>query len=239
LVREIVNFIDARQYAITIALLYILLLAGGLWHVTGVFETQMRLLATPMVVGLTVLLLLDNYKSLSRHDGPDTFKTPWFYLAGTGLVLFIGYLMELLGIWTGAIFGQYRYGTTLQPMLFGVPLFIGCAWYNMLNCSSAIQQKIFRQSSMHKPVLSAVVTGLLMVLFDYIMEPAAVRLNYWSWEQIQVPWQNYLAWFGIGFLLAYATQKAGIIARQRSNLAVHAYMAQLAYFLIVSLGLSG
>jgi putative membrane protein len=40
--------------------------------------------------------------------------------------------------------------------------------------------------------------GLLALAFDFILEPVATELNYWSWEEGNIPVQNYIAWFVIG-----------------------------------------
>ncbi|MDZ7635723.1 MAG: carotenoid biosynthesis protein [Bacteroidales bacterium] len=34
-----------------------------------------------------------------------------------------------------------------------------------------------------------------MVLYDLFLEPAAMRLDMWSWDGDRVPARNYLAWF--------------------------------------------
>jgi putative membrane protein len=49
----------------------------------------------------------------------------------------------------------------------------------------------------------AIFTATLATLFDVLLEPAAVGLNYWIWtltaDPFNVPIQNYIAWFLISF----------------------------------------
>jgi putative membrane protein len=51
-----------------------------------------------------------------------------------------------------------------------------------------------------------------MTFFDYLMEPAAIKLGYWVWQGSVIPFQNYLAWFVLGLLFAFlfSTQKIGL-----------------------------
>jgi putative membrane protein len=36
---------------------------------------------------------------------------------------------------------------------------------------------------------------VVLVVFDLILEPAAVKTGMWNWSNGDVPFQNYLAWF--------------------------------------------
>jgi uncharacterized membrane protein len=67
------------------------------------------------------------------------------------------------------------------------------------------------------------------------MEPAAMKLGYWTWHDGIVPWRNYLAWFVFGFILSYIGLRLGLLMEKSSSLAVHAYVAQLGYFMLVKL----
>jgi putative membrane protein len=37
--------------------------------------------------------------------------------------------------------------------------------------------------------------------FDFILEPVAVKLQFWSWENGQIPLLNYICWFTISAIL--------------------------------------
>jgi len=215
--------LDRQQ--IKIIVLYILLLAGGLWHILGVLQTTMRLLAAPLLIALCLLLCLEY---LREH------RNRKFIFWGI-FVCVTCFLIELIGVKTGVIFGSYSYGETLQPLLWGIPVAIGFAWLAMLISSAAISQYLLPARFFTKPFVSAVAIALLMVIFDLFMEPAATKLGYWTWESKNIPLRNYLAWFAFGFILSYIGLRLGLFIKKPSSLALHAYIAQLCYFVLVSL----
>lgn len=227
---------------IVISLLYILLLAGGLWHVLGLFQTIMKILAAPMIAGLALLLY---YKTL--HTQPNSLQVnktaqsvtqnaQRVKVAGWSLAVLVGsYFVELLGVRSGVIFGSYAYGDTLQPMLGNVPLVIGCAWLNMLLGSAALAQRILPQRFYTRPLWQAVAIAAFMVFFDVFMEPAAMQLGYWQWHADEIPFRNFFAWFVFGLMLAYWGARWQIFSPRIASIPMHAYFAQLGYFTIVNL----
>jgi putative membrane protein len=47
-----------------------------------------------------------------------------------------------------------------------------------------------------KSMLLRVLSGAaLLVILDFLIEPVAMRLDYWHWDGNEVPLQNYLCWF--------------------------------------------
>ena len=217
--------IALNQTKIKITLLYILLLAGGLWHMLGVLQTTMRLLAAPLLIALCLLLC---FEYLREH--PKSKFIFW------GLFVCVTcFLIELIGVKTGVIFGSYFYGTTLQPRLWGIPVAIGFAWLAMLISSAAISQYLLPARFFTKPFVVAVTIALLMIVFDLFMEPAATKLGYWTWKSENIPLQNYVAWFAFGFILSYIGLRLDLFTNKSSSLAMHAYIAQLCYFVLVSL----
>ena len=144
--------------------------------------------------------------------------------------------IEWLGVQTGEIFGSYTYGQTLRPSMGGVPISIGCAWFVMLIASTTVAQKIAPKSLAEGSRFKlAFLVALLMVCFDLLMEPAAVKLDYWTWMDDHIPLQNYLVWFGLSFIFATVGLQTRIFRRQLPQIATHFYFAQLAYFGLVIL----
>ena len=134
------------------------------------------------------------------------------------------------------IFGSYVYGQTLQPSMGGVPISIGSAWFVMLIASTAVAQKIAPKSvaeGFRFKIASLV--ALLMVCFDLLMEPAAVKLDYWTWMNDPIPLRNYLVWFGLSFIFARIGFQVGVFRQQLPRIAFHCYFAQLLYFGLVTL----
>ena len=42
-----------------------------------------------------------------------------------------------------------------------------------------------------------------MLIFDIIMEPVAIKSQFWVWEGGDIPIYNYVCWFIIGFILQF------------------------------------
>ncbi|RPI03628.1 MAG: carotenoid biosynthesis protein, partial [Calditrichaeota bacterium] len=200
-----------------IAPLYFFLITGGIWHLTGLFQTLMRWSAAPMMMVLTVFLLIKLLKinQLNR-------KRAWIWSA---LVFGGGLFFETVGVKTGQIFGIYHYGDILQPQVAGVPVAIGFAWLGIQISSLAVAQRIV--PSFVAQWISAIPTALLMLLFDAFMEPAAVYLNYWKWASSHPPLQNYAAWLLIGLLFSFVGARFNLTRNRLPLFAVHAYFAQL------------
>lgn len=211
------------QHKIKIIGIYTLLLAGGLWHLLGVLQNAMRWLAAPMIIALCLLLCAEHLHAQRNRK---------FILWGAGVCI-MTFMIELAGVKTGALFGSYVYGETLQPQLWKVPLAIGFAWLALLISATVVSQYLLPYPFLQKPALAALLIALLMVLFDFFMEPAATKLGYWTWNTGAIPWQNYFAWFVFGFILSYIGLRLGLFMKKASPVAAHAYFAQLGYFMLV------
>lgn len=232
-----------KQETIAVVLIYIFMLAGGLWHALDILQAEMRLLASPMIIGLGLLLFGDYLRNLhfektnskAPGEGLNAKQAARRFVVWSILVVLFGFLIELAGVKTGVVFGRYRYGGTLQPALAEVPLAIGFAWLAMLLCSGALTARVLSHVKTPNLVLQAGVIAGFMLLFDFFMEPAAMKLNYWQWQDGTVPPRNYLAWFVTGYALAFSGLRTQFWRAQTSIISVHAYIAQLGYFSIVNL----
>jgi len=210
-----------------IFLLYFLLLAGGLWHVLGWFQDLMRLLAGPMLMALALVTLA----TMTATGTSNAWKRrSWLYSLA---VVVTSHYIEWYGVRSGLIFGSYNYGRILQPQVAGVPLAIGFAWLVMIWSSAAVAQRLLPQKLRRHALAFIMATAVLMVAFDAVMEPAAMKLGYWTWRGGEIPAQNYLAWFALS--LAYAASGWGLrlFAEKLPALAGHVYTAQLCYFILV------
>jgi putative membrane protein len=109
-----------------------------------------------------------------------------------------GYFLEVIGVKTGLLFGEYSYGSSLGVKVLDTPLMIGVNWIMLVYLSSMIARRIFEN-----PWLITGLAALLMTGLDVLIEPFAIRFDLWSWEAVHVPVQNYLMWFIISFLMNY------------------------------------
>ena len=155
----------------------------------------------------------------------------------------IGFAAEVTGVNTALLFGKYSYSGILGMQLFNVPLIIGLNWFIIIYCTGTITQvyedymlkKISEQGMEMKQqlrFLSFIVdAALLILLFDCVMEPAAVKLGYWQWEQNTIPLYNYVCWILISALLLFLFRKLNV-ARQ-NIFAVHLFIIQFLFFWIL------
>ena len=107
------------------------------------------------------------------------------------LCFVIGIMVEVAGVNTGLLFGEYKYGTVLGYKLKNVPLIIGVNWFVIIYCCgisihTLLMKAINRISADGgtKPktlrALSVIIDGATLALFfDWVMEPVAIKLGYW------------------------------------------------------------
>ncbi len=113
------------------------------------------------------------------------------------IALLVTYFIELAGVESGHIFGEYNYGDTMFLQIRNVPVVIAFNWVILIMATISISRIII-------PVrwLITVFSTVLIVIFDYLMEPVAMKLDYWQWVNNTVPVRNYLAWAVITFIFS-------------------------------------
>lgn len=115
-----------------------------------------------------------------------------------GIITYIiTFLLEVTGVKTGFIFGSYEYGNALGFKIFEVPVIIGFNWVLVILGAISIGKSLT-----NNVLVISLISALLSVIFDFFLEPVAIELGYWNWEQITVPFQNYIAWFFIAFIFS-------------------------------------
>lgn len=157
-------------------LLYGVGIAGHLWKPA----LNLMFLLTPVTLLITSAIVLY----------PSAKEAPLKNLLWMLSVFAAGFIFEVIGVNTNLIFGAYVYGNVLGVKIYGVPPIIGLNWVCVALGSLTIAERIGRNK-----VEIILIAGLAGVLFDFIMEPAAMGLGYWSWAGNSVPFQNYAAWF--------------------------------------------
>jgi len=118
------------------------------------------------------------------------------YLLFILITFLLGYGVEVIGVKTGVIFGEYTYGKTLGMKVLDVPLTIGINWIVLIYLTRGVAAKLT-----HSKVLIVLIASTLMVLLDLLIEPVAIRFDFWQWEQGIIPIKNYLGWFFLSCLI--------------------------------------
>jgi bisanhydrobacterioruberin hydratase len=148
---------------------------------------------TPIVLALLAAGVLFYWDAPARRK-----------VAVGALIIILGYFVELIGVKTGVLFGDYSYGTLMGYKVFGVPLTIGITW--LLVCVSAWNIVLF--GSEKRLWVKLLYAGGLVVMFDLILEQFAVAYSFWSWANGEVPLLNYVCWFVIGAGFAWLVHGA-------------------------------
>lgn len=111
------------------------------------------------------------------------------------LCFLVGFIVEVIGVNTGFPFGDYRYGRPLGLQLWGTPIMIGVNWLLMTYLCAWLVSRI-KMSVVVQVLLSAT----LLTVSDILIEPTAISLDFWSWDQQVPPIQNYLGWWVTGLM---------------------------------------
>lgn len=161
----------------------------------------------PLMIILTPYVLLISGLWAIHKSYNKKYVIFWILIA-----YLITFTLEVLGVAYSLVFGPYYYGNVLGPMLFEVPVIIGLNWviiiFSLVLFSEWLVEKLLKVHMKRLPraLLISGFVGVFATLFDYVMEPAAIGLNYWIWtltsDPFNVPLQNYIAWFTISFVFA-------------------------------------
>jgi len=197
------------------------------------FDTNFFVQATPFNLLLSFSLLV--YTQANRNIA--------FFLFITA-VFIIGFFSEVLGVNTGLIFGDYAYGKVLGFQWLNVPLLIGVNWFIIIYCSGICTQILLlkvinkvaagsKEPAILLRAMSVIVDGAtLAVLFDWLMEPVAVKLGFWTWlGDGTIPLYNYICWFIISMLLLTIFHLCKF--NKENKFAVNLLLIQSLFFLIL------
>lgn len=206
-----------------------------LFHVSGLigilFTPYQHWFVQNTPLNLVVMFLLLIYTQPNKNKQFFLFVSIAF-LAGMGT--------EIIGVNTGKLFGHYKYGLVMGKQLSGVPFLIGINWFVVVFCSGVIMHKLnswiedkyLGAGIQMRPIvqtISFVFDGaLLATLFDYNLEPVAIKLNFWQWHNNVIPLYNFACWFIISAALL-AVFKA-LNFNKANQFAVHLFIIQFLFF---------
>lgn len=121
---------------------------------------------------------------------------------GTALLVGLGLyalVFESVAIATGVPYGRFIYTGVLGPPVFGLaPPTILLAWTPLILGSLAVTRRSWQAIA-------------LVVVLDLVLDPAAVSLGFWAWEQpgayYGVPLVNFLGWVVSGGIAVLALRR--------------------------------
>ena len=204
---------ERSKTAITIAIIFLVI-----WYQVGIVGLHISesralfqsLIPVNILVSLGILGLF--HRVWNMQFGIFIFGIFW-----------AGYLIELIGMHSGVIFGSYSYGDSLGFKVSGVPPLIGLNWLLLVYITGIIAQKASSTFSMR----IALGAGL-MVILDMLIEPMAMNYDMWNWDEGHVPVLNYVGWFVVSAAMQFAFHQ---LHQEKSNpLAYPMYLIQVAFF---------
>lgn len=153
----------------------------------------------------------------------------------------VGIAVEIAGTATGALFGDYSYGKVLGYAFMDVPIIIGINWFIVLYCaavsmymlSNNLQKEVSTVSPSWLKAMAIICdTALLAVFFDWIMEPAAIKLGFWQWHgDGSIPFYNYISWLVVSAVLATVFNFCPF--PKQNKFAVNLLLIQAMFFLLL------
>lgn len=204
---------DIRSYYLHTGILAVLHLVGVLGFLSPWRELFLQL--TPFH-----LLLVFGYIFIFQTQRDGTFF---------GFMLFVmitSYLIELAGVQTGMIFGHYAYGEALGFKIGDTPLLIGVLWFLLIYSIGSMMK-----TWLISPLFKAVTGATMMLVIDLFIEPVAIDLGFWSWENDTIPIQNFLAWYFISFVYFLVFNKYHFAP---NRIAPVIYWLQLGFFILIN-----
>jgi putative membrane protein len=209
-----------------------------LFHLIGLigilfFDKSFFIAATPVNLLLMLGLILYTQEKINLP-----------FIGFFILCFIVGFGSELLGVNYSVLFGSYAYGKVLGPSYRDVPFMIGINWFIIMYCCGISVNMLLEKASAKLAEMTGAPSkalkafsimsdgAMLAVLFDWVMEPAAVKLGYWQWfGDGSIPVFNYLTWFIIstGIMLIFAFLKFN----KRNIFAVNLLMIMMMFFMII------
>jgi putative membrane protein len=139
------------------------------------------------------------------------------------IVYSIGMIVELIGVNTSLLFGNYHYGENLGIKIIGVPLLIGINWVVLTFLTASISKRYISNKWL------AILTGsILMVGLDFFIEPIAPIFDFWHWAEGDAPLRNFIDWFIVSFILQMIVRND--LPEESNSFPLHHLASQFVFF---------
>lgn len=173
-------------------------------------------LLTPVGMVLAAFLLM------YFHE-PKNLKSGLFFAA----LIIASFMVELIGVNTQVLFGNYQYGPALGFKLWNTPIVIGLNWLILIYCIALFTKTI--RDRWYFPLVGA----SAMVAFDWVMEPVANATGMWNWMGGTIPLKNYMDWFLVSGFLFLMIRILKIEFNNR--IAGLLFVLQLVFFIVLNI----
>ena len=210
---DIKNFLDlnSSKTAGFFVVFYLVGIAGMLLPFSFLFFVKL----------IPVALLLSSLALAFFHKNFNS-KTLFVFIS----IYIIGFFVEVAGVNTGLIFGNYIYGESLGIKLFNTPLIIGINWLLLVYITASVLEL-----SKLTMLLKILFGAFLMLGYDLIIEQIAPILDMWTWQNEKVPLKNYVTWFLLALVFHTVIQVFKI--KTKNKLAPVILVCQVLFFLVL------
>ncbi len=167
-----------------------------------------------------ILLALPSYVGLIQQT------KIWNGIIILAVLSLFAFGIENIAIMTGMPYGEFYYFNQLGFKIGEVPWTVAFAWTPLLLGSAGFSMFMLKRLNALTFFTFVLLTTLLMVMTDLVLDPGAVSLRYWEWRNpgiyYGVPVINYFGWIVssvIGSTILYVlTQKLAVIRQEKSLL---------------------
>ncbi len=195
-----------------------------LFHTIGLIGFSNELFAETFksLVPLHLLLMLGivlwNNESWNKHF--------WMF---TLVIFTVSFFVEMIGTNTGLIFGEYNYGYTLGWKFWKTPFMIGVNWFLLVyGVGCALSYLKIKNWA-----LNTTIAASILVVLDSLIEPIAMKFDYWQWANNSIPVQNYIAWWGLSFIFVLIFSRLHF--NKQNFVAAILLLVQFLFFILLNL----
>lgn len=198
----------------------VILLVLAIFHCVGAIglSTQYRdffIALTPLNLLVSAVLIFPGYQ-----------KPVEKMVIGFLVAYLIGFFVEMVGTNTGVLFGSYLYEGGLGPEWLQTPLLIGVNWFILIAATASWVEMLGKKLPAFAKI---VIASFLMVGIDFLIEPAAIELGWWSWFNNEIPIQNYIAWWVTSLIIHAIWQNLNF--NKVNKIAAGLYLIQWMFFI--------
>jgi len=209
---------ESKKYRIRMSGALLVLSNGiGLFGVLLSEDPKGFLLLTPLNLLISAIILFANHSKWTN-------KQIYMLIA----VAIVGFFMEVIGVKTGVVFGEYFYEDTLGWKLMDVSVIIGLNW--ALLCYFAIYTF---DKFIDNKLLLALISSLFLVFLDLLIEPIAIQYDFWEWKSEEIPVQNFIAWWLLAFIFSWGI--TFVKDKSQNKVAIYLLVIQVLFFGILNL----
>jgi len=209
--KSVFSFLSNNKTLISILGIWLVSISGilGIW----LGDSDWFLSKTPFNLLLCLLLTFWNFP----------LKNGWRSILLWSCIYLLGMGVELVGVHTGILFGNYHYGNNLGQKIGGVPLLIGVNWMILTFITGSICKRFIQAKW-----LVILCSALLMVILDFFIEVNAPIFDFWYWDIGYPPLRNFIDWFIIAVLMQTILQDE--LYTKKHPFPLHHFTSQLLFF---------